>query len=535
MAHLTNLRIDGTTPSATHTDYVKNIGPSLPSGVFSAATASGGDLRFFLSDGTTEIPREIVSFDTVGEEAEIWIKIPTLTAGLSGTDDTVIQIHADGSSADYAVTATYGRNAVWADYEVVDHAASGVDSTGNTTPSVTGTLSQVAGPLGAASEYTGSQHVFYGLSGGPIGTSSWWLSAWGAPTDGEGSQTLFSIADKDATNNQDRFVFSDGSDEFQISSFGGTGWGGTAATKLTASLGGVFDFCSAAFNGSTSGYIQINGVANTEITVLSAATAFDRVSIGKTADSTPVWGFDGPIAEFRARLSYPSTDWIADEYADQSGNSLWHTYEAVSSGTNVNVSSASLSLTENVATIVFDKNVLAASVSLSLSPLSSTIQYTAGSDTEVNASPVSLTLTENAASIGYDVNIPASSVALVLTPIQASVGVGVTTEVSVDTVSFTLTPNAAGITFDTNINVSTEALSLTTHSATLLSDVEVNAGVTTLTLTELQSTVSLTNFNYINAYNGSVYATGILKRWNGSEWVTNDILKRYNGSTYVAV
>lgn len=75
---------------------------------------------------TTEWAREIVS------ATEMHVKVPSLTSTVT------MYVDWDGARADYAVTATYGRNAVWSDYWGVWHmnganasADKKLDSTGN--------------------------------------------------------------------------------------------------------------------------------------------------------------------------------------------------------------------------------------------------------------------------------------------------------------------------------------------------------------------------------------------------------------------
>ena len=84
-------------------------------------TAEANSVRVYADSGkTTEWAREIVS------ATEMHVKIPSLTS------TTAIYIDWDGSRADYAVTDTYGRNAVWSDYDVVYHMeGNSNDSSGN--------------------------------------------------------------------------------------------------------------------------------------------------------------------------------------------------------------------------------------------------------------------------------------------------------------------------------------------------------------------------------------------------------------------
>jgi len=100
-----------------------------------------------------------VSFSVSAETGEIHVKN---TGTLSGSVDTDIEIHADGSSSDYAVGATYGRNAVWSDYEFVSHDGGGTDSSGNITPTANGGViaGAATGKIGSATEYDGSGDLF---------------------------------------------------------------------------------------------------------------------------------------------------------------------------------------------------------------------------------------------------------------------------------------------------------------------------------------------------------------------------------------
>lgn len=162
-----DVTIDSSLVPASKTDIPILIDLSdMPAGFWSVVTSGGGDIRCYESDGTTELARDVVSCNTGSSVGELWVKV----ANLSSSADTVIKVEVDGVSSDYAVTDTYGRNAVWSDYEAVWHlneSATGgsgsiVDSTGNGhngTPSGWGASGQVSAPWGAAGgalEFDGS-------------------------------------------------------------------------------------------------------------------------------------------------------------------------------------------------------------------------------------------------------------------------------------------------------------------------------------------------------------------------------------------
>lgn len=92
---------------------------NLPSEIFTLANVDGSDIRFTSDEsGDTELSREIVSFDTGGETAEIWTKIPSISASV----DTTIYIWYNNSGAsEPAAGASNGKYAVWSDYALVYH------------------------------------------------------------------------------------------------------------------------------------------------------------------------------------------------------------------------------------------------------------------------------------------------------------------------------------------------------------------------------------------------------------------------------
>ena len=511
MAHVANLTIDGTTPSATHTNYPKLIrGQDFPAGVWSTATASGGDIRIFLSDGTTEVAREIVSFDAttprvhldgvddrvwftqalnigsnagdyfevdftyfdpggstnypicgiasaflhriqltttqvqmrttsgndaswaysrpadgtrvklrvqrvstdqwelfiddvslgietvstdnfqpsyigrnntsypemdihsavvylngavahewlagnadpasddwtdsagsldilmssgarrVGETAEIHCLIPTLTAGLSGTDDTVLQVHADGVSSDYAVTDTYGRNAVWVDYAVVLHLDDLTDSTGNTSPTSSG-VTYSAGQIGNAARFNGTNSrldaTFSAVNDYSFQFTAWVNSDVSAPTN----TTLLGVADKDDSNQQHRVVTTNvGLPEY--SAFDGSN---RRATRVSSALGSSWHWIGGNSTAQTYRALMVDGSEVASNSASITITDLDRFTLGTSPDSTPFGYWAGLIDEARLRWTLPSADWITDEYADQSGNAAWHTITAVGGGVSL--------------------------------------------------------------------------------------------------------------------------------------------------------------------------------------------------------
>lgn len=119
MAHVATVTIKASKVPADLTDFPVFVRLSDFDGAFwNSITASGGDIRCYKSDGTTELAREIIDLDRATRRGGMYIKF---AGTLSSSVDTEIQIHTDGTSSEPAVTATYGRNNVWTGFDAVYH------------------------------------------------------------------------------------------------------------------------------------------------------------------------------------------------------------------------------------------------------------------------------------------------------------------------------------------------------------------------------------------------------------------------------
>lgn len=105
-------------------------------GFWSHVLSSGADIRVTSSDGTTELPIEVVKIDTSAKTGEIHFKASSLA---NATNSDFYLYYGNGDASAYATSATYGRNNVWTGYGGVWHlqqdpsgsAPQEIDSTGN--------------------------------------------------------------------------------------------------------------------------------------------------------------------------------------------------------------------------------------------------------------------------------------------------------------------------------------------------------------------------------------------------------------------
>lgn len=118
-------------PNTDQTDFpVLLLDGNFPSTVYANCDNGGGDLRFSSdSAGSTQLPCEVVSFDTANSRAEVYVK-----RTLSHTANTLIYIWGKNSGQNQPThTDTYGVHAVWsANYQGVWHfQTAGEDSSPN--------------------------------------------------------------------------------------------------------------------------------------------------------------------------------------------------------------------------------------------------------------------------------------------------------------------------------------------------------------------------------------------------------------------
>lgn len=139
-------QIEGLSPSATNSGQVLVITEASVDATFWSNIANGGGpLRVTEdSDGANQLPLEVVLCDTVSQTLIAWTRKPSY----SSADRSVYVFAVDNSDTQPPVTDTFGRNAVWQDYELVIHQGTSADSSGSHTPALIGTPSLVTGLFG---------------------------------------------------------------------------------------------------------------------------------------------------------------------------------------------------------------------------------------------------------------------------------------------------------------------------------------------------------------------------------------------------
>jgi len=290
--------------------------------------AEAQSVRVYADSGkVTQWAREIVS------ATEMHVKIPSLTS------TTSIYVDWDGSSADYAVTDTYGRNAVWSGYVAVYHydddPSGGVltSSTGNYNGTAVGSMTsgdKVAGPFGYAWDFDGTNdraHTDSNAASFDLADIS--ITGWAkAPTSG--TYPFFTIGVTSSPYNKWALQNS----LFYRRTSSTTGPHITLTTNWADSTWKHVGITSKASDHKT----YLNGATNgsdTDSRNLTQQDALTEVSLGGG------FGYNGAMqyyagfnAELRVSSGQLSANWILTEYNNQSAEStFWGTWTSIGGAT----------------------------------------------------------------------------------------------------------------------------------------------------------------------------------------------------------
>jgi len=297
--------------ASTLTDYPAYIDlAQMPAGFWSVVANGGGDIRCYSDEAkTTELAREVVACDTSTDTGELHIKIPSLTTS------TVIYIDVDGARSDYAVTDTYGRNAVWSDYAGVWHPGGGTDSTGNgRTLAGNGgvTIGGITGNIGTATDFDGSNDYVRVGSGIPS-LSDFTMQKWINP-DIYNREMYFFSTNYNADNSL--IFFSELNSPHPLSAIiDGNLYTASFSAVLTTS---TWQMLHLRRDGSSGSFLLDGTTVHTFTSTTQAIdTGVFEIGWAPTRNKAGVY-LDGKVSEVRLRGSALSDNWITTEYNNQS-------------------------------------------------------------------------------------------------------------------------------------------------------------------------------------------------------------------------
>lgn len=299
----------------------------LPSDFFTNVQSDGGDIRITTSGGTTELPREIVTIDTVGETGEVHFKV---SGTLSSSSDTDFYIYyGNAAASDYAVTATYGAQNVWnSNYVGVWHfeedpsgtAPQMLDSTSNNNDGTSyGSMTSgdsVAGKLGGnALDFDGSNDAISVDHTSALElTGSYTYSGW-TKTTTTTTTSLMTNTPSGAPTNGWGINMQASSNVYRLLGYNGGLY--MAIDSTTDPTDGSWHMFHAVQNGSTRADLYVAGSSEgNDTTISNVGSLTNEITLGGREQGT-VNAYAGTFDEVRILSTNLASTWISTEYNNQ--------------------------------------------------------------------------------------------------------------------------------------------------------------------------------------------------------------------------
>lgn len=322
------ITVDHTKVGSTLSDFPVYVDLSnLPSGFHTNVNQTDArDIRVTTADGTTELPREVVFYNSSTDTGELHFKAPSLS---SSTDTDFYIYYGNTSATEPASDSTYGRNAVWSDYKAVYHMQENptgtvTDSTGNTPFNANVGLDSddlTTGKLGAgikkdAGEYF-RNNIGISFNANDDVTFQIWLYSTGK---GTGANPGIWRAGNTSTGTEAFAIYNGTSRRPWIR------WSGTDILKPTAGYQipeNEWILQHWVIDSGSSANFYANGSSQHTATHTKNTSAFTINNLGWQY-STPEEVL-GTYDEVRFRSSVLSSTWISTEYNNQSSPSTFYT------------------------------------------------------------------------------------------------------------------------------------------------------------------------------------------------------------------
>lgn len=295
------------------------------------------DIRVTSADGTTELAREVVFYNSTSDTGELHFKAPSLSSA-SNTDFYIY--YGNPSATDYAVSATYGRNNVWTNYLFVSHGqTNATDSKSGLTGTITGAINSPA-ILNRGYDFAGgttTDNISYGDNLDFNYTDSFSISAW---VNSSNAARYSSIVTKGLPNSPYSGWFFYKQDaagghtlalDF-ISTITGSNW---IRSKGSISIGDAINhYVVTTYDGSgvyTGAKFYVDNNINTTSQFGAGAltggtlTSANLVIGNRDTPATNNQAFDGLIDEVRIKTGVTSANWITTEYNNQNNSATFYT------------------------------------------------------------------------------------------------------------------------------------------------------------------------------------------------------------------
>jgi len=316
------------TVDATYVDEVFSLLPIYTSRLnidfFDRALAGAADVRITQADGVTEVARYAVAHDATAHTGLILANVLADVSISTNTDYYVY--YGNPTASDYSASATYGRDAVFAEYE-------GAYMPGMTLTDLTGAgrnLTAVATPTTAASSYEGiTAAVYNGTTQGHyhtgVAVTNWpmtieALAYIANTTSNRPAVALVSTA----SNSPQAYVgFAQTADKISMTVHGDSGSTSTAETSTTYVANTYYHMMGTRdANTGTSTAYKNGGSSGTETTTITTPT-FNTTSIGYLKLATPSTFLAGRVAVALLSNSVRSADYANTMYNAWSSSSFF--------------------------------------------------------------------------------------------------------------------------------------------------------------------------------------------------------------------
>lgn len=295
----------------------------LPSDFHTNVKSDGSDIRVTESDGSTEVPREVVFYDAGADDGELHF-----LGGVSASVDTDFYIYyGNAGASEPSTSATYGRNAVWENYHRVYHFhESMVDSSGNQDATNNGST-DVSAQIGKGRDLDGvnDQITIGGVAGLVDNFAIEWII--NADETGEPDQRIIAASSLHAPHD---FI------GFRLNNAGLQAWDGSTWRSFGQSLSAAAGWQHLCFSygansgGSLTAHTMVDGVAGSGGTHSTTADGitYSDTTLGSTYGGTYGTRGDYQTDEFRIHKSQPSDDFLTTSY-----NNLMDVANFISVGT----------------------------------------------------------------------------------------------------------------------------------------------------------------------------------------------------------
>lgn len=281
-------------------------------------------------DGTTQLPREVVSIDTTAETGQLHVKF---SGTLSSSSNTTIRIWYNGTDTEPAASSTYGSENVWgsdyfARYSMGEASGTVLDSTSNDVDSTdeTGVTYGATGEIGDAIDFgdheTGTtERLIFGSA--PVDATAITFSNWVNPSALPGNE--HHVIHLGADIEGDRYdtwydVQGDGSIRFSLRNQAGTRVIVTSSGTISTS---TWSLVHCTWDGSTM-RVYINGSVDTNTGSHSGTMENESGFLYGKLPGQDVHDFAGLIDESRVLTSALSANWITTEYNNQNSPSTFY-------------------------------------------------------------------------------------------------------------------------------------------------------------------------------------------------------------------